>query len=342
MAVYKHKNGIWYYKFVYKGRQYHKSTGLTNKSKAEAIEIRIKNDIITGKFEFAEDLGTTSFEKVCQEFEKFAEINRKSWKKSEIYVFRHLQEYFNKFILRDFTPFEIEKYKLSLFKEKRKPATINRNLDVLSAVMRYCVNSNYIKENPVLKVKKMKVQNNVERFLTEKEITILLKELSPSLRPLVITLLHLGCRKSEVLSLKWSSVDLKERIVTLYETKNGKKRKLYMSDTVYNILNELYKSKKQEYVFINPQTNKPFRDFHRGFKGACNRSNFTENTRIHDIRGTSATVMLKAGVDVYTVSEILGHSNIKITQRYLKEKGLLENKKNAVKALESFGDLVTA
>jgi len=338
MTVYQSPSGIWFYKFVYKGKQYHKSTGLKDKKKAEAIEIRIKNDLITGKYEFADDVGIQQFSIVCDEFEKFAEVNRKSWKKSEVYVFRYLKEYFVCFQLKDFTTFELEKYRLNLVNNGIKPATINRHLDVLSAIMRYSISNGYLNENPVLKIKKMKAKNNVERYLTEEETVRLFEKLPDYLKPLIIMLLHTACRKSEILQLKWSSVDFKNCVITLYETKNDKIKKLYMSDTVYNILDNLYKNRinGQEYVFINPNTGRPFKDFHRGFKNACKNAGFTVNTRIHDIRHTSATTMVASGIDLVTVASILGHSDIRVTaSRYAH--ATPENKKRAVAALNSFG-----
>lgn len=188
MSVYQGKSGYWFYKFVYKGKQYHKSTGLKDKKKAEAIEIRIRNDLITGKYEFAEDIGIQLFDNVCEEFEKFAKVNRKSWKKSEVYVFNYLRDYFTGFQLKDFTTFELEKYRINLIKRNIKPATINRHMDVLSAIMRYSINNGYIKENSVLKIKKMKVQNNVERYLTEEETKKLFEKL-PKYLKLIITVL---------------------------------------------------------------------------------------------------------------------------------------------------------
>ncbi|MCZ6865663.1 MAG: site-specific integrase [Candidatus Dadabacteria bacterium] len=61
--------------------------------------------------------------------------------------------------------------------------------------------------------------------------------------------------------------------------------------------------------------NKPLKDIRTAFKNACNRAGL-KNLRFHDLRHTFATRLVLAGVDLATVSKLLGHSSIQMTMRY--------------------------
>ena len=85
-----------------------------------------------------------------------------------------------------------------------------------------------------------------------------------------------------------------------------------------------------DFVYYNPETKTAVKDIKTGFKAACRRAEIT-GLRFHDLRHTAATKMIEAGVDLVTVSKILGHASIQMTMRYAHPKP--ENMKRAVKRL---------
>jgi len=70
------------------------------------------------------------------------------------------------------------------------------------------------------------------------------------------------------------------------------------------------------YVFVNPRTKKPFRFVKTGFKAACKRAGIT-GFRFHDARHSFASRLVAKGVDVVTVRDLLGHTSLRTTQRYV-------------------------
>ena len=66
---------------------------------------------------------------------------------------------------------------------------------------------------------------------------------------------------------------------------------------------------------MNPGSGKKFRDVTTSFKTAC-RDAEIDGLRIHDLRHSAASKMVELGVDLVTVSKILGHSSIQMTMRY--------------------------
>jgi integrase len=84
------------------------------------------------------------------------------------------------------------------------------------------------------------------------------------------------------------------------------------------------------YVFSNPETGKPYLDTKKGFKAACRRAGI-EGLRFHDLRHTFASRLVERGVDLITVKDLLGHSTVKMTERYTYSSR--QSKKNAVELL---------
>lgn len=143
-----------------------------------------------------------------------------------------------------------------------------------------------------------------------------------------IFLLH-GRRLSEVLNLSWNQIDLNDKIMYLHSSKNKSKKNLsfMLTDIQLQILQHHYDLavKKQKkvfidgYVFINTDTNNQYKDIRKAFKRMLDKNNLSK-IRIHDIRHLVATYLINhCKLSIEVVSQTLGHSDIKITQRYLNQ-----------------------
>jgi len=69
-------------------------------------------------------------------------------------------------------------------------------------------------------------------------------------------------------------------------------------------------------VFKNPKTGKGYQCIRKSFERACERAKITGLNLPHDLRRTFATRLLEKGVDIVTVSQLLGHTSITTTQIY--------------------------
>ena len=97
--------------------------------------------------------------------------------------------------------------------------------------------------------------------------------------------------------------------------------------------------KKNEVVFYNPETGKPFVDLKAGFDSLVSKAGISGVTW-HTLRHTFASRLVDRGVDIVTVKELLGHSSISVTMRYAHTN--IDSKRAAVEKLDGFGDnLVT-
>jgi integrase len=138
-------------------------------------------------------------------------------------------------------------------------------------------------------------------------------------------------RLGEQLRLKKRQLDFLRNIVTPTETKNGKDRDTPMNVEVRAALVELCKNKSSdEYVYTSPKTEGRLKEVEKGFKTALHIAGI-EGLRWHDLRATFGTRLGEAGYDVFTITQLMGHSDIRMTARYVR--GTERNKRAAVDAV---------
>jgi len=139
----------------------------------------------------------------------------------------------------------------------RQPATVNRELNLLSSAFSLAVVYDKAEFNPCSKVDLFPLDNLRYRYLLPEEEPRLMAELSgprAHLRPAVIVALGTGMRLGEQLRMKRSQVDFLRDIVTARKTKNGRPRDIPMNDEVRETLAELCKDKRPDaYVFVSPE-----------------------------------------------------------------------------------------
>jgi len=211
--------------------------------------------------------------------------------------------------------------------EKRPAnATINRELALLKHLFSLAIKWDYVDSNPVKGVKFLK-ENMKERILTPDEIQTLLEEANDNLRPIIMTALCTGMRMGEILSLKWSNVNLRSGFIQVEHSKNGKMRKIPISSALTETLKNVNKG-NGEYVFMN--RGKPIKSMQEAWENALKRGGI-KNCRFHDLRHTFATYALFNGADLVSIRDILGHSDIRMTARYAHSSE--ELKRRAVESL---------
>jgi integrase len=123
-----------------------------------------------------------------------------------------------------------------------------------------------------------------------------------------------GARKREVLDARWEDFDFERRLWRIHTTKLGKPRFIPMSDGVINLL-ESAPLHNCDWVFPNPKTLEPYVSIYYSWDSA-RREEGLEGVRIHDLRHSYASFLVNAGRTLYEVQRLLGHTQIKTTQRY--------------------------
>lgn len=135
------------------------------------------------------------------------------------------------------------------------------------------------------------------------------------LKPVVLFALNTGCRRGEILGLKWTQVDMTHGFINLQKTKNGESRQLPINDTLRNVLDNLPKKQDMPYVFFDENSGEKIGSVKRSFKTAVTRAGFSDFV-FHSLRHTFASHLVMGGVDLTTVSRLLGHKSLSMTLRY--------------------------
>ena len=256
----------------------------------------------------------TFFEKICKEYLQFSKTNKtkKSYER-DILSIKHLSEYFSGKLLEEITARDLEQYK-NRRRIKVMPATVNRELSCIKHMFNKAVQWGYLKKNPLQCVMKFKEPPARVRYLTEEEIERLENSCINHLRPIVVMALNTGMRKSEILNLKWSDIDMRNRLVIIRHTKNNEIKMVPINNTLYFHLVLLSPKPNGHYVFEN-KNGKPYTKIFKGFKAALRRAGISD-FRFHDLRHTFASRLVMAGVDIRTVQELLGHKSLRMTMKY--------------------------
>jgi integrase len=199
-----------------------------------------------------------------------------------------------------------------------KPASVNKNLSIIKTMFRKAVDWSMVEEE-VLKhtrrVKNLPENNRRLRYLSQEECQELIGKCEPHLKPIVITALNTGMRKGEILSLGWDNVDLKHNFILLDKTKNGERREIPINDTLRGTLQAITRRLDVPYVFYDNASGKPYQNVKRSFNTALRRAKI-QDFHFHDLRHTFASHLVMAGVDLTTVSRLLGHKSLTMTLRY--------------------------
>jgi len=274
-----------------------------------------------------------------------------SSKKKESY--RKEREHFNKWIqpavgdlpFKDISQIQVERIKRDMQKKKRSPRSIEYVLSTFRQVWNLAMETGLtVVASPSKKVKIHKPDNDRRRYLTDEEAEALLDALKlKSFRVYQMSVLSLdtGCRFSEAARLTCGSVDIKNSVITYSDTKMSggtKSRVVPMTDRVKDLLQGVEKRRKSELVFPDRKGNVQTKISHSFYRTVADLklnecvSDPRDKVVFHTLRHSYASRLVQAGVDLYPVQRLLGHSVSKMTERYshLSNKTLV----SAVKKME--------
>lgn len=229
--------------------------------------------------------------------------------------------------LKDITPLELEDLKTSLLERGLAPASVRLIIGNVRRVYNKLTEWDvYSGPKPMDRVKMPKVDNARDRFLTADEAQTLLaavKKRSQLWHDISLASLHTGMRLSEVLGLRPQDVDLNNRLIHP-DGKTGK-RSIPMNDILLENMQRvvaerkdsplLFPSKKGTQLGADSATN----SFARAVVDAqLNPPNVDRRHKVvfHTLRHTYCSWLASAGVPLYVIGEMVGHSSTEMTKRY--------------------------
>lgn len=343
MSVYKRGKKYWM-KFVFKGQVIRKNTNCTSKRDAEEVERGYRTQLAKREVGInVEELkAVPAFDAGMRDFLDRWHADhpsRNTTRRTETSS-KALLRYFGKRPIDTITVDDVERFKdwrrvqrkqapnRKLKKDKSattnkpiKPATVNRELACLRAMLNHFIKLDVLtKTNPVSKVKFLKENNEQTRVITEDEERRYLMAASQPLRDVAIIMLDTGARPEEVCRMERRHLHLDEGYYfNPYGKTRAAKRKLFLTKRAAAVLRYRMASTQGDYLFPGARGEKDgtrhIVKLNAAHNGAVERAKL-DPFRLYDLRHTFATRQSETGTDLVTLAALLGHSKINMVLRY--------------------------
>lgn len=228
--------------------------------------------------------------------------------------------------LKEISHQNIRAWIVELINTNHSNRTVNRKLSSLRTFFKWAKKSNYIEDNPMLKVRGPKQEKRLPEFIKEEEIQPSQFEqvFSDTFfgirdRLLIEVLYQTGIRLTELIHLKKS--DCSDQTIKVLGKRN-KERIIPITENLSNQINDYlnsegYRNREEDFVFLTDKGKKMYPKFvYRKVKYYLSLLTHLEKRSPHVLRHTFATHMLNNGAGLETLKEILGHADLSATQIY--------------------------
>jgi len=211
-----------------------------------------------------------------------------------------------------------------------QPKTINCHLDSIRGFYNYLIDEEDVKiSNPVKRNYNLRLPRPLPRYLRDEDVPRLFAHIkNPRDRAIFMLMLRCGLRLEEASNLTLRAIDLRRAQLFIYEGKGGKDRVVYLSGDALEALSTYLKkrsSSRVKKVFLVEKGN--YKGKPLSMRGIQKRMEYyARKARLkvscHQLRHTMATQLLNADADLVIIQDLLGHNQIRTTQRYCKVSNL--------------------
>jgi integrase len=196
--------------------------------------------------------------------------------------------------------------------------TVNKEMSLLRAVMNRARTEWKCAVGEVdWKKRRLQEAEGNTRWLTQEQAMRVIAAAAPHVRGPLTAAICTGLRASNVMRLDWSQIDMPNRSITVRvksKKPGGKVLSLRMAQPLFIALSKL-NPKDEGRVFL--YRGRPIKtDVRRAFLTALKKAKIPGKFTWHDLRHTAASWMVQTGASIAEVRDALGHSDIKLTQRY--------------------------
>jgi len=338
LSVFK-RGSVYWYEFTFRGQRIRESTGLTNKTAAgDAEAIR--------RAELAEGRAGIVRRKACSKFEDFVKNDFLPWSEKEHAAHprtheryqasaKPLRGFFGKLPLDAITSGHVEKFKVAR-SDEITPAGTNRDVAALRLILNFAIRHGLIGRNPVHGVKFLPEGPGAMRVVSHEEQRRYLAAANPLLRDVAALMVETGTRPEEVFTIHPENVHLERRYLFVPSGKTRfARRNIPLTAAAISVLKRRLGKARGSFLFWHKSdSNKPLTTVQKAHENAIADSKMKPPFRLYDLRHTFGSRSAMAGVDLGTLKELMGHSHISVTMRYVHPTP--EHKREAVDKLERF------
>lgn len=325
-----------YIEFQYKGHRHKERLPEgTTKKDAERLEVKIKADLMFQSHGIETQTSVVTFRHFVEyTFGHVADNFPKQRREHTQRIVKAAYVFFRDKPMRSIKAADIERFKASrvnlitIHDRPRKPASVEREMSILSSIFSMAVKNDVIDYNPCSRVKKLHFDNRQDRILQYEDEAKFFEHLKTDWAKDVCRMaLYAGLRQNDILHLTRFQIDLANNRIVLVQGKTKRHHIVAMLPIVREII-ERRLQKKGEYLFPSPSHKKGIdpqagRVRHSMLR-ACEKAKIPHLT-IRDLRRTCATRLGLKGASSVAIAEVLGHSGLRIVQRYVRSEEVQRN-----------------
>jgi integrase len=298
------QRGGWFHVEFYRGKT--KSLKTKDHKKAEALFREIEKEFLRGRLFNLENVRRCTLSEFTKIYSQTrAGISPWTIKKDDLSL-KLLQDVVGNIQIRALTNPKLDEFKRVCLARGAKPITINGYLRHIKAALTYALDEGYIEKKP--KIKMLPVNKNLPRVLDPDQINSILDGADEDFRRLLKFYLWTGARRREALRLNWQDISLEKGFCLFRNTKGKQDRKVPLTKELIEEMLPFKRDLGPVFPQIHPDTIS--HTFNQIAKG-CG-----VDARLHDLRHSACTYMLKSGIPIQVVKEILGHAQISTTLIY--------------------------
>ena len=338
MSVYK-RGGVYWYDFWFRAERFQATTGLSNRTAASRAEAIRKAELAEGRAGIRVRQATPLFEKFVQdEFLPWAESEHRehpgTYTRYAVSA-KALVVFFGKYRLEVISAGLVEKFKVSRSAVITGAGT-NRDMAALRLMLNYAKRLQYIDRNPVCDVSFLDEGEGNMRIVSHWEQRLYLGAANPLVHDVALLIVETGMRPEEVFNLAIDDVFLRQNYLKVRKGKTRlARRTLQLTQSASEMLKQRLAKAKGRYLYAHrSDPNRPLNNIDRGHHKAVKDALIAPGFRLYDFRHTFGSRSAMAGVDLPTLKELMGHTSITTTMRYVHPTP--EHKRQAMDKLEQF------
>lgn len=333
MPVYTDKRTKRFYiEFQYKGVRVKERLpeGIPKKD-AEKLEVKIKNDLMFQSHGIETKTSVVTFDSFVRDtFGPVADAFPRDRYDRTVLLVKAALPFFKGKAMRNIKAADVERFKasrvslLTMHDTVRKPATVEREMSIISSIFSMAVKNDVIDYNPCSRVKRIAFDNVQDRVLRWEHEDLFFSHIKTEWAADVCKMvLNTGMRQNDLMRLTRFEVRLNENCIRLVQGKTQRRVEIPLNSISREIL-ERRMQIKRELLFASPVTKTDGGSVRMTMIRACVKAEIPPLT-IRDLRRTFATRVIQAGADAVTVARLLGHSGLQMVSRYVRTAELMQN-----------------
>lgn len=263
------------------------------------------------------------FRDLAEQYFQYKSIYNKSIKNDISRYNNHIADHLDNIKIDFIKRADIEEIQIKLINKNLSNKTVNHITTLISTMLEYAVDRELLTHNPAKLIRKLRVNNDRERFLTVAEIRTLIDHFKDEYEPNLFIKLSLstGARLNSVVELKRKHINYDNKTVLLHDYKSESTYTAFLNAMALESLNELRDLRPEQNIFslkydyLQKRVQKAMNEL---FNQGLDKNDRINRVVVHTLRHTFASHLAINGTPIAILQRLMNHKTIAMTMRYAK------------------------